>query len=526
MVVAFQEIVELNAQQIMSTEPTRRQEWEKAVKRTLNAHAQKTGAEEYVLLRGGQLVGASLSIFVHRGFLSKIKNVEGSLKKTGMSGIAGNKGAVAIRLEVSNTSLCFVTAHLAAGFANYDERNRDYKTISHGLRFTRGRAIDDHDAVIWLGDFNYRIGLDNETARRLVKKNDWERLYENDQLNINMVAGRAFPYYSEARILFPPTYKYDPGTDDYDSSEKFRIPAWCDRILRKGIGLRQIAYDTAPLRFSDHRPVWATFICTVSAVDQMKQTALARELYETRKATIGHGYGSAAHSTAGSDFDDEDLLSDTLPPASSDKRKWWLDNGMPARSMVQAPVGHIPNPERPSNPFRLTAEGDWIKVGQTQVVGGIGNGNMNGNADRTGISLQPATQLPPSLPHRSATAASTSSTAPRKPPPIPRKPPSISSPSSTSVNTNAPQKMQAIVAQSVPPPPLPRRSNTASSTASSTKTASSHTASRQPAMSQGPSGEKMPPVVPARQTTVGLMDQDDGVLVWEALKPEEVDSGR
>lgn len=38
------------------------------------------------------------------------------------------------------------------------------------------------------------------------------------QLNLQMVAGLAFPYYSEAKILFEPTYKYDIGTDRYDTS--------------------------------------------------------------------------------------------------------------------------------------------------------------------------------------------------------------------------------------------------------------------------------------------------------------------
>lgn len=33
-----------------------------------------------------------------------------------------------------------------------------------------------------------------------------------------MVAGQAFPFYSESRITFMPTYKYNNGTDDYDTS--------------------------------------------------------------------------------------------------------------------------------------------------------------------------------------------------------------------------------------------------------------------------------------------------------------------
>tara|TARA_R110002060_G_scaffold1824_3_gene3408 strand:- start:968 stop:1141 length:174 start_codon:yes stop_codon:yes gene_type:complete len=38
------------------------------------------------------------------------------------------------------------------------------------------------------------------------------------QLNLQMVAGLTFPYYSEARITFNPTYKYDLGNDNYDTS--------------------------------------------------------------------------------------------------------------------------------------------------------------------------------------------------------------------------------------------------------------------------------------------------------------------
>ncbi len=100
-----------------------------------------------------------------------------------MSGTAGNKGAVAIRMDYADTRICLVTAHLAAGFANYAERNRDYNTISSGLRFQRNYAIEDHDAIIWLGDFNYRIGLENDVVRKLISKRDFDTLYENDQVS-------------------------------------------------------------------------------------------------------------------------------------------------------------------------------------------------------------------------------------------------------------------------------------------------------------------------------------------------------
>lgn len=146
--VGFQEIVELNPQQIMNSDPSRKQLWEKAIKRTLDRRYSRAGEERYILLRSGQLVGAALCIFVKASVLRQIKNVEGSVKKTGLSGMAGNKGAVAIRLDYANTPICFVTAHLAAGFTNYDERNKDYATIDRGLRFQRNRGIGDHGMLV------------------------------------------------------------------------------------------------------------------------------------------------------------------------------------------------------------------------------------------------------------------------------------------------------------------------------------------------------------------------------------------
>ncbi|KAJ9663393.1 Inositol-1,4,5-trisphosphate 5-phosphatase 1 [Coniosporium apollinis] len=542
--VGFQEIVELSPQQIMSTDPARRQAWESAVKKTLNTNAQKHSHEEYVLLRGGQLVGASLSIFVKASALGSIKNVEGSLKKTGMSGMAGNKGAVAIRMEYANTSLCFVTAHLAAGFANYDERNRDYHTISHGLRFQRNQSIDDHDAVIWLGDFNYRIGLNNEKVRKLAEIGDFERLYENDQLNIQMVAGLTFPYYAEARITFPPTYRYDLGTDRYDTSEKARIPAWCDRILRKGGILRQINYNSAPLRFSDHRPVYATFQCTISTIDEKKRDELRSQMYRQRR-------GAVADITANGGTDDEDeddligydSIEPGLPPASSDRRKWWLDNGLPARSKIHPPGDNfIVNPNRPSNPFTPTNEPDWVHVQHP-------NGTSDGVRRTQTVPSRPEQQprqpavrkLPPPFeasqtsPHQSlrdfdgqkddrvpivrtlsgASTASMPNSLNRKPaPPVPKKPTLLSKAAPLVAGQAGPTSRQLTATSSSPvgePASTPSR-----------RSATLRKPAPQPL--PGPELAEAGPPLPPRRTTEQLMDNDDegavdGLKGWEVLKP-------
>lgn len=203
----------------------------------------------------------------------------------------------------------------------------------------------------------------------LLQQKDLEGLYENDQLNLQMVAGLSFPFYSEARITFMPTYKFDIGTDTYDSSEKARIPAWTDRILRKGPNLRQLAYNCAPLKFSDHRPVYALFDCQVSIVSEVVRDKISHQIYLKRKAEVG----DATANINTEDTEDEDLIGydaiePGLPPASSDRQKWWLDNGKLAQSTITAPkamdgsTSTILNPNRSANPFTPSDEPDWVTV--------------------------------------------------------------------------------------------------------------------------------------------------------------------
>lgn len=203
----------------------------------------------------------------------------------------------------------------------------------------------------------------------LVEQRDLEHLYENDQLNLQMVAGLSFPFYSEARIAFMPTYKFDLGTDTYDSSEKARIPAWTDRILRKGPNLRQLAYNCAPLRFSDHRPVYAIFDCTVSIVDEPVRDKISREVYLKRKAEVGDSTANVnTEDTEDEDLIGYDAIEPGLPPASSDRQKWWLENGKQAQSSLTPPramdgsTSTILNPNRQPNPWVQSDEPDWVTV--------------------------------------------------------------------------------------------------------------------------------------------------------------------
>jgi hypothetical protein len=78
-----------------------------------------------------------------------------------------------------------------------------------------------------------------------------------------MLKKNAFADYLEHSITFPPTYKFDLNSDDYDTSTKARTPSWTDRILYKTNS--QLAWEclhyssVTSIKSSDHRPVHAIF---------------------------------------------------------------------------------------------------------------------------------------------------------------------------------------------------------------------------------------------------------------------------
>ncbi|KAF8165492.1 inositol polyphosphate phosphatase [Crassisporium funariophilum] len=322
-ILGFQEIVPLTAQQIVQTDPEKRRVWENKILDTLDRRPNKKC--DYILLRSEQLVGTALLILVKSELTSVIRNVEGTSRKTGLRGISGNKGAVGIRLDYHDTSFCFLTAHLAAGHINVEERNADYKTIANGLHFQKGKTIQSHQNVIWLADTNYRIDLDNATVRSLAEHDDFDPLFAADQLRQAMDTNAAFAGYEEGPLLFRPTYRYDLGTDNYDTSEKMRIPAWTDRILHRGNHLDVAVYSRAELRGSDHKPIFAIYRAEVRIIDPVKKATLSRMLLESIVST---GPGENL---------DERLAKLTipidtgeLPPPSSDEKAWWDGSDYPA----------------------------------------------------------------------------------------------------------------------------------------------------------------------------------------------------
>lgn len=59
--------------------------------------------------------------------------------------------------------------------------------------------------------------MDAVTVKDLVSKNKFEFVLEADQLKQQHRIGNVFKGYKEGSIHFLPTYKYDPGTNNWDS---------------------------------------------------------------------------------------------------------------------------------------------------------------------------------------------------------------------------------------------------------------------------------------------------------------------
>ncbi|KAF5197136.1 Type i inositol polyphosphate 5-phosphatase [Thalictrum thalictroides] len=235
----------------------------------------------YKLMASKKMVGVFVSIWMKKELVRKycISNVKACSVACGIMGYLGNKGSVAVSMSIEGTSFCFIAAHLASGEKNGDEVRRNYQVseIFRRTSFPRLREDDDnphpltilgHDRIFWFGDLNYRLYLEDNLARMLIKTKDWKALQEFDQLKKEQDYGGVFEGWREGSMEFAPTYKYSTSNSNRysgglpaKSGEKQRTPAWCDRILWYGKCVQQLSYFRSESKFSDHRPVSALF-CT------------------------------------------------------------------------------------------------------------------------------------------------------------------------------------------------------------------------------------------------------------------------
>ncbi|VFQ83949.1 unnamed protein product [Cuscuta campestris] len=212
-----------------------------------------------------QLAALLITIWVRKTLRTHIGDLDVAAVACGLGRAIGNKGGVGLKLRVYDRIMCFANCHFAAHLEAVNRRNADFDHIFRTMTFTRSSNINavapvpsaaqmlrgpnaavvnhddgkpdlaEADLVTFCGDFNYRLfGISYDEARDFVSQRCFDWLREKDQLRAEMKAGKVFQGMREAIIRFPPTYKFErgkPGLGGYDSGEKKRIPAWCDRVL-------------------------------------------------------------------------------------------------------------------------------------------------------------------------------------------------------------------------------------------------------------------------------------------------------
>ncbi|KAK2749535.1 hypothetical protein FQN55_003232 [Onygenales sp. PD_40] len=247
--------------------------------------------QSYALLHTSHLIGLFTCVFVKQSERQRIRGISAAEVKRGMGGLHGNKGALVLRFIIDDSSVCFINCHLAAGQTHTAHRNNDIAAIleseslpietSYSNRIDLfvgggdGTMILDHEICILNGDLNYRIdSMPRNTVIEAVKAHNLPKLLDRDQLLASRRKNPGFRLrsFNEAPITFAPTYKYDVGTDQYDTSEKKRSPAWCDRLLYRGVGrIKQLEYRRHEVKVSDHRPVSGLFKMRIKSVHAEKR---------------------------------------------------------------------------------------------------------------------------------------------------------------------------------------------------------------------------------------------------------------
>ncbi|XP_057324366.1 inositol polyphosphate 5-phosphatase E isoform X2 [Microplitis mediator] len=285
-----------------------RSEWEAALQETLGP--------SHVLLTSASLGTLHLALFIRRELIWFCSVPEEDSFSTRPGTAFRTKGAIALAIMLFGTSFLFVTAHLTAHQDKVKERVSDIKRIVRNLDLpkdlpTKHKNKDvtqNFDCVFWCGDLNFRLAQPREEVIQWVTNTCFPHpsavSLSKDQLHTVLNDGSVLRGFEEAPITFPPTYKYDPGTQTFDSSSKQRAPAYTDRILYKGKGhtrgyIRRVSqdnthsnkdgnieclvYDSVPsICTSDHKPVWGVFKTTVRpGIDTIPLAAglFNREIY-------------------------------------------------------------------------------------------------------------------------------------------------------------------------------------------------------------------------------------------------------
>ncbi|XP_054852504.1 phosphatidylinositol 4,5-bisphosphate 5-phosphatase A [Eublepharis macularius] len=271
----------------------------------------------FVLVSTVRMQGVILMVFAKYYHLPFLQDIQTDCTRTGLGGYWGNKGGVSVRLSIFGHMVCFLNCHLPAHMEKAEQRKEDFTTILNLQQFEGPSAngILDHDIVFWFGDLNFRIEcFDIRYVKYAIDNSILHQLWERDQLNIAKSTWPILKGFQEGALNFPPTFKFDVGTNMYDTSAKKRKPAWTDRILWKIKGssipahpgrsssgvlaVSQLCYCShMEYTVSDHKPVVSIFsVQFASRADvPLVELQVSDEWTKPDQAIIWYKVSSAYH---------------------------------------------------------------------------------------------------------------------------------------------------------------------------------------------------------------------------------------
>jgi len=263
--------------------------------------------DEYVAVARQHLMEIKLQVFVHRRIKDRVLKTKTVTEATGLGHVVGNKGAVAVKITIDDTTLCFVSSHLAAheGAKFLRERNAQAQEILRSIDRVVP-ALHSFDHVFWMGDLNYRLDVSRvvpeaaewqharkwKWVRRRIASGNYADLLKADELIGEMQSNNCvFGRFVEGPLEFLPTFKVhrhaeDDLTDAVAQStapgasasavtaastavmsmyQKERVPSYCDRVLWHSLPVHRkhavlLEYSAVPsINTSDHKPVYAVF---------------------------------------------------------------------------------------------------------------------------------------------------------------------------------------------------------------------------------------------------------------------------
>jgi hypothetical protein len=235
--LAFQEI-SMKVSTVVTGNSKRSLKWDKVI------------SDVFVSSSAGYRIGGCKALGgVYACVLTKNESIEGlpitfcepKAVRLGAHGMAANKAGILFGVNVgSYAKLTFIGCHLSAHMEEMEARNQELLQLVT-------TADADSDYVVLMGDLNYRLGLPFEDAVSLIEEPNYRALMCFDQLTEAKDGNPELAKLEESTITFPPTYKFDVGTDTYDSAPTHRVPSFTDRVLVKTFPPRlSIGVDKKP----------------------------------------------------------------------------------------------------------------------------------------------------------------------------------------------------------------------------------------------------------------------------------------